>query len=107
MTIGKALQIGFALAGVGGEALLQASSASLLAGIPGTAFYAVDLDKGKTLFVPLGREIRPAYAASWLSDHLPGQDDLLLWSPEGLRSLRSSAFLPLTRRLWRAARRAP
>jgi hypothetical protein len=82
-----------------GRELLLAGEA--LDGLAGAPFHAVPLDGGRTLLLPAGRRLEPAFARAWLGGLLGPSGDLFLWREDGIQAVDRAALRPLTRRAWR------
>jgi hypothetical protein len=85
---------------------LTAAEPRAIAGVPGTAFHSRDLGSRGTLYLPLGRRLRPSYAEAVLHRLLDGPEGTsYFWREDGgIVPVPASALVPLTRREWRARR---
>ena len=85
------------------EVVLRSTAPGALEGVAGEPFHRRPLEEAKDLFLPLGFVLDPEVAYSWLERLLGKDGDHFFWRDDVIMSLRSSDFVPLTRRSWHEA----
>jgi hypothetical protein len=94
----------FALTDRRSHVVLTSSCCHALTGVLGEAFHAVDLDRSRVLYVPLGTRVEPAFARGFLGAALGPPDHVFFWRAGGVLAVAASSLAPLTRREWQARR---